>query len=133
MKKDAIISECNLYRYILTRIWDENLRKCVFIMLNPSTADANLDDPTIRRCINFAKRENCGSLTVVNVSAYRATSPQDIGKNGCSIGPENINYINDITKNNDALIIVAWGTNVEKNDALLFYRVKPGDLARGYQ
>ena len=78
MKKGATISECGLYRYSLTRVWDDVLPMCIFVMLNPSTADADIDDPTIRRCINFAKREGCGSLMVVNLFAYRATSPADM-------------------------------------------------------
>lgn len=54
MESDALISQCGQYRYWLTRIWDETIRPLPIIMLNPSTADASIDDPTIRRCISFA-------------------------------------------------------------------------------
>lgn len=74
---DAVISDCGRYRYRLTRRWGEG-PACGFIMLNPSTADAETDDPTIRRCISFAKREGCGGLVVVNLYAFRATKPADL-------------------------------------------------------
>lgn len=73
--KTATISPCGLYRYTLSRIWDEEKPGTLFIMLNPSTADADTDDPTIRRCVGFAKFWGCGSVTVVNLFAYRATEP----------------------------------------------------------
>ena len=59
-RSGAIISACGQYRYHLWRRWDELLPTMVWVMLNPSTADATEDDPTIRRCIGFAKREGCG-------------------------------------------------------------------------
>ncbi|WP_065321735.1 DUF1643 domain-containing protein [Tritonibacter mobilis] len=74
---DAVISDCGKYRYRLTRRWGDG-PTCGFIMLNPSTADAEADDPTIRRCISFAKREGCGGLVVVNLYAFRATKPADL-------------------------------------------------------
>ena len=77
---NAVISECGKYRYSLTRIWDESKPKVMFIMLNSSTANANNDDPTIRRCINFAKAWGFGDLYVCNIFAYRATNPQELLK-----------------------------------------------------
>jgi hypothetical protein len=74
----AVISEDGLYRYTLTRTWDTECDPMVFVMLNPSTADASVDDPTIRRCRSFAKREGAGGLVVVNLFAYRATKPADL-------------------------------------------------------
>ena len=62
MKKSAIISECGQFRYRLDRVCDETKDKVCFVMLNPSTADATLDDPTIRRCIDFARRLDKGGL-----------------------------------------------------------------------
>lgn len=111
MECSAEISECGTYRYTLTRKWGEG-RKCVFIMLNPSTADATKDDRTIRRCIGFAKREGCGSLTVVNLYAYRATKLPAFWKfpNCWKEGK----YVSDIIENNpDALFIAAWGSKIE--------------------
>lgn len=78
VKKGAVISECGRYRYQLWRIWDEEKPKVLFIMHNPSTADANDDDPTIRRCIAFAKSWGYGGIYVGNISAYRATNPSDL-------------------------------------------------------
>lgn len=73
----ADISTCGRYRWSLERIWDWSLPRATWIMLNPSTADAFEDDPTIRRCINFSKRIGCGKLIVVNLFPIRATSPAD--------------------------------------------------------
>ncbi len=64
IKKGAVIDKTGLYRYLLWREWEVNQPKLVFIMLNPSKADADIDDPTLRRCINFAKSWGCGSLVI---------------------------------------------------------------------
>lgn len=88
MKKGAVISDCGQYRYALYRAW-ASPPLCVFIMLNPSTADADLDDPTIRRCVSFAQREACGGLWVVNLFAFRATEPKDMKAASDPIGPDN--------------------------------------------
>lgn len=78
MRKYACLSPDGLYRFILTRSWDPELPALVFVMLNPSTADAEKDDPTIRKCIGFARRHGYGSIRVINLCAYRATSPKDL-------------------------------------------------------
>jgi hypothetical protein len=78
MNKRAIISSCKQYRYSLTRVIGDSKKCCLFIMLNPSTADATEDDPTIRRCIGFAKSWGCGELIVVNLFSYRATRPEQM-------------------------------------------------------
>jgi hypothetical protein len=75
MIKGAELSECGRYRFKLWRIWDQEKPKVLFIMHNPSTADANEDDPTIRRCIGFAKSWGYGGFYVGNISPYRATDP----------------------------------------------------------
>ncbi len=82
------------YRYTLTRDWSSEVSKrAIWIMLNPSTADALVDDPTIRRCIAFAKREGCGALSVVNLYAFRAADPRALGEAATAgvdpVGPEN--------------------------------------------
>lgn len=83
----------------------------VFVMLNPSTADAELDDPTIRRCIRFAMREGAGGIVVVNLYAFRATKPRDLPKDGTEVGPENQRYLHDaILQANGRPIVCAWGT-----------------------
>lgn len=78
IKGTALISDCKKYRYILSRVWDSSLPSVTFLMLNPSTADETNDDPTIRRCIAYAKRWGFGHLDVVNLFAYRATNPKDL-------------------------------------------------------
>lgn len=73
----ARLSDDRRYRYLLVRRWDNTLPDATFVMLNPSTADERDDDPTIRKCIGFAKRWGCGGIKVVNLYAYRATQPHD--------------------------------------------------------
>lgn len=80
LKKSAEISECGLYRYALTRVWDESKPLVLFIMLNPSTASGSIDDPTIRRCVGFASNWGYGGILVGNLFAFRATNPIDIPK-----------------------------------------------------
>ena len=77
MRRDADISLCGRYRYSLRRTWGD-ADPLVFVMLNPSTADAEKDDPTIRRCNGLARREGYSGIVVVNVSPYRATDPRDL-------------------------------------------------------
>lgn len=108
----AIISKCGNYRYTLTRELSKEPRIVVFIMLNPSTADATQDDPTIRRCIGFAKALHCGRMIVLNLYAYRATNPRDLAFVADPIGPENDNYLTKIkTLAGKPLVIAAWGAN----------------------
>jgi hypothetical protein len=80
IERDALISECGKYRYWLTRRWQPKTSRghCVWIMLNPSTADASVDDPTIRRCIDFAMRWGFDGLDVLNLFSFRATDPEDL-------------------------------------------------------
>ncbi len=117
MERSAEISSDGVYRYSLTRAWEPRSldRRCLFIMLNPSTADAEKDDPTIRRCVGFARREHCSELHVVNLFAYRATKPKDLraaAKSGQDIfGPCNATHICDAIRYS-SLIICAWGNNV---------------------
>lgn len=73
--KTACLSECGRYRSSLGRSWDNSKEAALFIMLNPSTADASVDDPTIRRCMGFARRWNLGGILVVNLFQLRATDP----------------------------------------------------------
>jgi hypothetical protein len=111
---EAEISECGKYRYTLKRRVNINLKTnkpCLFIMLNPSTADHRIDDPTIKKCYGFAERESCTSLTVVNLFAFRATDPNQLLKITHS-HRENQNYIfGEIEKHRLGLVIVAWGSH----------------------
>lgn len=104
----AIFSRDHLYRYTLNRCWDDALPMCVFIMLNPSTATAEDDDPTIRRCIDFARRLSCGRLGVVNLFAWRTTRPADLLRVADPVGTGNDHAIRGAVRGASALV-VAWG------------------------
>jgi hypothetical protein len=105
------LSEDRRYRYTLWRQWDrENLDYAAFIGLNPSTADETMDDPTIRRCIGFAKREGVGGLCMLNLFAFRATKPDDMKREGDPIGPDFDKHFYPCIRN-ARLVIAAWGAN----------------------
>ena len=110
MQKTAIISGCKNYRYSLTRQWDESKPSVLFIGLNPSTADAKIDDPTLRRCINFAKAWGYGKVMIGNLFAYRATDPKDMMKASKPIGPRNNSNLLKLAREAD-LIVAAWGNH----------------------
>lgn len=106
----AVISECGKYRYHLWRRWDKDLPEMVWVMLNPSTADASTDDNTIRRCIGFAKRYGCGGVSVLNVFAYRATNPAELAKVDDPVGPKNeayLHYARSVAIK--TLLVCGWG------------------------
>ncbi|HEC24975.1 MAG TPA: DUF1643 domain-containing protein, partial [bacterium] len=98
METYANLSECRKYRYALWRTWDE-LKPCaMFIGLNPSTADETEDDPTIKRCINYSKDWGYGGLCMVNLFAFRATSPSDMRASIEPIGSDNDEWIQKLSK-----------------------------------
>lgn len=107
IRKDAIISECGKYRYRLTRVWDKALPIMGWVMLNPSTADASEDDPTIRKCCHYAKRDGFGGIEVVNMFAWRATDPRELKRVSDPYGRENTDYIESMDVNQR--VVVAWG------------------------
>lgn len=113
---DAIFSDDKKYRYSLTRIWDESKPYYIWIMLNPSDADAIVDDPTIRRCINFSKDSDAGGIIVINLFARIETYSNRLYphyKAGCDIvGEKNCQYF-DRYCTIDHMIICAWG-NIPK-------------------
>ena len=98
------------YRYLLWREWDSQSKTVVFIMLNPSRADAEINDPTITRCINFAKSWGYGRLEVVNLFAYRTSKPSLLKQATEPIGKDNDRYILESVKKSDR-VILAWGNN----------------------
>ena len=110
MFRTAAFSDCGLYRYSLTRRWADGPR-ALFVMLNPSTADATADDPTIRRCISFARREGCGAIEVVNCYALRSTSPAALRMSAIDIvGPHNRQAV-EAALQYAARVICAWGAH----------------------
>ena len=112
-KKGAVISDCEKYRYVLTRGY--NMHYIPFVMLNPSTADAMEDDNTIRRCIGFASSWGYHGLIVLNLYAYRATDPKALKQipREEAIGPENENYWEHYLKDQDK-VVCGWGSNADK-------------------
>ena len=114
-KKGCCFSDCWQYRYTLWRHFgfDSNYetgRYCMFIGLNPSTADETKDDPTIRRCKAFAQREGFQSMVMTNLFAYRATAPSAMKAQVDPVGDMNNDALLATAKGS-ALIIAAWGTH----------------------
>lgn len=110
MNQTAAISPCGRYRYSLHRTWDYEASRLVFCMLNPSTADADVDDPTIRRCIGFARREGYGGIAVVNLFAWRATDPSALPMlDAEKAGPDNTHHVKLTVTGRP--VVVAWGAN----------------------
>lgn len=111
MVRRAQLSRCGTYRYTLERSWSSGPR-VAFVGLNPSTADAEVDDPTIRRCVGFARRWGFSGLLMVNLFAYRATDPDELLKldRNTAIGPENDDVLRHVHV--DArLTVSAWGAH----------------------
>lgn len=106
-RSGASISADGRYRYRLWRAWATG-KTILFVMLNPSTADARDDDPTIRKCVGFAKRLGFARLEVVNLFAWRATDPRDLPRASDPIGVENDHTILERSLAAD-LVIAAWG------------------------
>lgn len=125
--RTADISDDGLYRYSLTRSWGAN-PWATFIMLNPSTADGTEDDPTIRRCLGFARSWGLDGITVVNLFAYRATDPDDLAaahKAGVDVvGPENRTSILACTQLASGPIVAAWGAGPAALRQLIAQRVR---------
>ncbi|MGO8269215.1 DUF1643 domain-containing protein [Rhizobium ruizarguesonis] len=111
----ADFSTCGAYRYRLERRWDADRAKVAFIMLNPSTADASEDDPTIRRCIRFAKDWGFSGLIVGNLFALRSTDPQALYSHPDPIGADNDKHLGAIARSAET-IICAWGTHGALHD-----------------
>lgn len=119
MRRRAYLSPCGTYRYHLLREWADGPRM-TFVMLNPSTADHEADDPTTTRCEGFARREGCGSYEVVNLCAFRATKPPDLMRADDPVGSQNDTVIKNALDLADGPIVCAWGRNAHR----LGYRVR---------
>jgi len=107
--KGAILSACREYRYALWRQWNSG-PIAMFIGVNPSTADETQDDPTIRRCVEFAKSWGCGTLYMGNLFAYRATLPSVMRAHPNPVGPFNDDHLKSLAKS-ARVVVAAWGTN----------------------
>jgi hypothetical protein len=118
VEKGALISPDGLYRYSLTRRWEAGQRLLRFVMLNPSTADMSLDDPTIRRCISFARREGFDGLLVLNLYALRATDPRHLWAAEDPVGPDNDSMLHAhlvTARELEEPVVAAWGANAGRD------------------
>ena len=125
MRRGATFSEDRRYRYLLWRHWDNDVslvpeetdgeRMLIVIGLNPSTADETLDDPTIRRCISFARRWGCSGLRMLNLFAYRATNPGHMMAEPHPTGDDNDWFIRSTLGErhgtSDPVVLCAWGAH----------------------
>jgi hypothetical protein len=128
MEKDAFISACGRYRYWLTRHWDSRLPIVIYIMLNPSIADADHDDPTLRRCIGFARDQGYGGLKIVNLFAWRSPNVDSLWDEAIDvIGPDNNRTLNTTLATaaaNDTRVVAAWGANGDHRGRAAFVKKK---------
>ncbi|MFZ2996230.1 DUF1643 domain-containing protein [Sphingobium sp.] len=114
IEKVVKFSDCGLFRYSLSRKWQSSAHSLPIIMLNPSVADDVIDDPTIKRCKAFARRDGFGGIIVMNLFAFRATKPEIMLSAADPIGPENDGYIDYImakAKEDGLPVLAAWGAH----------------------
>ena len=104
----AIISDCGFYRYRLERFASPHATLTAVLMVNPSTADADQDDATIRKLRGFGERNQWGQIIVGNLFAYRATDVRDLGKVSDPVGPENDDHLMRLLAEADQ-VVCAWG------------------------
>ena len=106
----AVYSDCERYRYSLTRVWAPKGRRVLFVMLNPSTATEVQNDPTVERCERRARHLGYGAFRVTNIFAWRATDPRDMRAAVDPVGPDNDAVLRQGADWADA-IIAAWGVH----------------------
>jgi hypothetical protein len=109
-RRGAVLSDDREYRYRLRRCWDVTDPIVAFVMLNPSTADETADDPTVRRCIGYAKEWGYGTLLVGNLFALRTPNPDDLTDHPRPVGPQNDAWLRRIATEADR-VVAAWGAN----------------------
>ncbi|HEX6359506.1 DUF1643 domain-containing protein [Actinophytocola sp.] len=120
VEKDAVISPCGTYRYELRRAWDASLPLCVWVMLNPSVADATVDDRTITTIIRVTKKWpawSFGGILVYNLYALRSTNRKALKRHHDPVGPENDAYLCSIDPK--SLVVCAWGADGDRGDEVL--------------
>jgi hypothetical protein len=110
VQRSAHISACGNYRYSLERVWEPKQPSVLIIGLNPSAADAERDDPTLKRCIGFAKYWGYGGLVIGNLFAYRATDPRVLKQVADPIGLENDSWLARLREGTDRAV-AAWGNH----------------------
>jgi hypothetical protein len=106
----ARLSTCRRYRFALWRTWDANAGRVMFIGLNPSTADETTDDPTLVRCMNFARYWGYGGVCMGNLFAFRATQPESMKAAAEPVGRRNDYWLRKLAGESD-LVVAAWGND----------------------
>lgn len=109
---EAVYSDCEAYRYSLTRVWDETGSRVLFIMLNPSKATEVQNDPTVERCERRARVLGFGGFRVMNIFAWRETDPRLLRAAADPVGPENDRLLLEALPWADT-VIAGWGVHGE--------------------
>ena len=122
MLRTAWLSDDKVYRWTLHRTWGSPANPAVFVMLNPSTADATEDDPTIRRCIGFARAWGHSALVVVNLYALRSTDPKGLWVHPDPVGRGNDRFIRGAIER-AGIVVAAWGNNARPDRVEAFRRL----------
>lgn len=114
MESAANFSVCRTWRYTLRRTWDRTKPPLIVVGLNPSTADEDSDDPTIRKCVKFGKSWGYGGLLMLNAYAFKATNPTDLWLVKYPVGPDNDEWlIRAPFMYPESIVLAAWGTNIK--------------------
>lgn len=108
VRSEAVYSDCEGYRYALTRTWERMLPRVTWIMLNPSTADERRNDPTIERCQRRSVAEGYGAMRIANLFAWRATDPTALKRADAPEGPDNTLALRQAVDWADA-VVLGWG------------------------
>lgn len=129
----AEFSDDRLFRYRLWRIWNEDLDRILWVMLNPSDADESADDPTIRKCLGFSRRWGYGSVEIANLFAFKSPYPRDLVQRirtkgeASAVGPDNDDAIVQAC-GRAKTVVAAWGaTKIARGRAAVV-----GDLLRAH-
>jgi hypothetical protein len=115
------------YRYTLTRVWNSALPTITFVLLNPSTADAAQLDPTLRRCVGFAKRDGYGGMIILNLYAFRTKDPKVMMAAADPVGPDN----DRVLASASGIVVAGWGTNADAARVARALALLPGLHALG--
>lgn len=119
-ERRAEFSPCGAYRYRLEHVWDRRARPLYVVCLNPSTADAHRDDPTVRKLVGFAIRANAGGFVLGNLYAWRATEPRDLWSAIDPVGPDNDSHLQGMliaAGATGATVVAAWGAHARPERA----------------